>query len=90
MIVIALLVLVLFGSKKLPGFARSLGKSMGEFKRAREEFEQELHRAAEEPEPVKAVPEKAAADSHSPSRASSHSATAMGVSQPRLPAGIEV
>lgn len=48
MIIIAVLVLVLFGAKKLPTFARSLGKSMGEFKRAREEFEQELVNAQDE------------------------------------------
>lgn len=48
MIIIALLVLVLFGAKKLPTFARSLGKSMGEFKKAREEFEHELTSAQEE------------------------------------------
>ena len=46
--VIAILVLVLFGAKKLPTFARSLGRSMGEFKKAREEFESELHRSVEE------------------------------------------
>lgn len=46
--VIAILVLVLFGAKKLPTFARSLGRSMGEFKKAREEFENELHRATDE------------------------------------------
>lgn len=46
--VIAILVLVLFGAKKLPTFARSLGRSMGEFKKAREEFENELHRSVEE------------------------------------------
>ena len=45
MVIIAILVLVLFGAKKLPTFARSLGKSMGEFKKAREEFETELTRA---------------------------------------------
>ena len=46
--VIAILVLVLFGAKKLPTFARSLGRSMGEFKKAREEFENELHRSVDE------------------------------------------
>ncbi len=50
LIIIAVLVLVLFGAKKLPTFARSLGKSMGEFKKARDEFESELHRAQEEVE----------------------------------------
>ncbi|MBB5037194.1 Sec-independent protein translocase subunit TatA/TatB [Prosthecobacter dejongeii] len=48
LIIIAILVLVLFGAKKLPTFARSLGKSMGEFKKAREEFEHELTNAQEE------------------------------------------
>ena len=49
MLIIAVLVLVLFGAKKLPLFARSIGRSMGEFKKAKDEFEQEMHRAAEEP-----------------------------------------
>ena len=42
MVIIAGLVLVLFGAKKLPTFARSVGKSLGEFKKARVEFETEL------------------------------------------------
>lgn len=50
LIIIAILVLVLFGAKKLPTFARSLGKSMGEFKKARDEFEHELTRAQDEVE----------------------------------------
>ncbi len=48
MIVISILVLVLFGAKKLPVFARSLGRSMGEFRKAKEEFETELHSAADD------------------------------------------
>lgn len=50
LIIIAILVLVLFGAKKLPTFARSLGKSMGEFKKAKDEFERELHQAQDEAE----------------------------------------
>ncbi len=50
LIIIGVLVLVLFGAKKLPTFARSLGKSMGEFKKARDEFETQLHKAQEEVE----------------------------------------
>lgn len=50
LIIIAILILVLFGAKKLPTFARSLGKSMGEFKKAKDEFEKELHSAQEEVE----------------------------------------
>lgn len=46
--IIAILILVLFGAKKLPTFARSLGRSMGEFKRAKDEFESELHRAQDD------------------------------------------
>ncbi len=50
LVIIGILILILFGAKKLPMFARSLGKSMGEFKKAREEFETELHKAQEEVE----------------------------------------
>lgn len=57
--VIAILVLVLFGAKKLPTFARSLGRSMGEFKRAKDEFETELHRAQDDLERPAIKPESA-------------------------------
>lgn len=50
LIIIAILVLILFGAKKLPTFARSLGKSMGEFRKAKDEFERELHSAQDEVE----------------------------------------
>ena len=43
--IILLIVLVLFGAKKLPELARSLGQSMNEFRKAREEFDRELHSA---------------------------------------------
>lgn len=43
--VIFLVVLLLFGAKKIPELARGLGKSMGEFKKARTEFEDEIKRA---------------------------------------------
>jgi sec-independent protein translocase protein TatA len=54
MILIAIAVLVLFGWKKLPSFGRSLGRSMGEFRRAKDAFEQELwrSRAAHAPTPT--------------------------------------
>ena len=47
-IVIFILVLLLFGAKKIPELARGLGKSMGEFKKARSEFEDEIKRAADD------------------------------------------
>jgi sec-independent protein translocase protein TatA len=55
-LVIAILVLVLFGAKKLPTFARSIGKSMGEFKKARQEFENELTQAQIEAETPRVTP----------------------------------
>ncbi len=42
------LILLLFGAKKLPELARGVGKSMGEFKKAREEFEHEITRSEDE------------------------------------------
>lgn len=51
MILIFLLLLLLFGAKKLPEFARGLGKSLGEFRKAKDEFEQEITRAQDEPAP---------------------------------------
>jgi sec-independent protein translocase protein TatA len=41
--IILLIVLVLFGAKKLPDLARSLGQSMNEFRKAREEIDRGLH-----------------------------------------------
>ena len=48
--VIFVIVLLLFGAKKIPELARGLGKSMGEFKKARTEFENEIKHAQEEAE----------------------------------------
>lgn len=52
MLIIFLIVLLLFGAKKLPQLARGIGKSMGEFKRARDDFEREI-KTAEIEEDVK-------------------------------------
>ena len=46
--VIFVIVLLLFGAKKIPELARGLGKSMGEFKKAQTEFENEIKRAADD------------------------------------------
>ncbi len=48
MILIALVILLLFGAKKLPELARGIGKSMGEFKKAKEDFEDEIKRGTDE------------------------------------------
>jgi len=39
LLVILVVVFLLFGAKKLPDLARSLGRSMGEFKKGREDGE---------------------------------------------------
>jgi sec-independent protein translocase protein TatA len=46
--VIFVVVLLLFGAKKIPELAKGLGKSMGEFKKARTDFEQEIQLGEEE------------------------------------------
>ena len=49
-IYIALLGLLIFGGKKLPELARGFGRSLGEFKKAKEDFEKEISAAATEQE----------------------------------------
>ena len=48
MVMIFVIILLLFGAKKLPELARGIGKSMGEFKKAREDFEREITQAETE------------------------------------------
>src|SRR5450759_2321802 len=45
LIVILLIVLVLFGAKKLPELARGMGLAVKEFQKAKDEFGDELHKA---------------------------------------------
>ena len=45
---IFLIAILLFGADKLPKLARGIGKSLGEFKKAKEDFEKEIHTAASE------------------------------------------
>jgi sec-independent protein translocase protein TatA len=42
-LVVLLIVVLLFGSKKIPKLARSSGEAIGEFKKGREQVEQELN-----------------------------------------------
>lgn len=48
LLLILLIVLLLFGAKKIPEIARGLGKSVAEFKKGTRELEDEIKR--EEPE----------------------------------------
>src|SRR6187402_3391928 len=45
LILLLLIVLVLFGAKKLPELARGMGQAIKEFQKAKDEFSDELHKA---------------------------------------------
>lgn len=45
------IILLLFGGKKLPELAHSLGKSLGEFKKGKEEGDKTQKKSAETAEP---------------------------------------
>ena len=55
MLLIFVIVLMLFGGDKLPEFARGLGKTMREFKKAASGVEEEFRRAMEEDERKRAA-----------------------------------
>ena len=42
MLIILFIAILLFGANKVPKLARSTGEALGEFKKGREELEQEL------------------------------------------------
>lgn len=56
MILILFVVMMLFGAKKLPELSRSLGKSLGEFKKGKEDLERELRRAEQDLRTASDVP----------------------------------
>lgn len=64
MIVIALVVLLFFGAKRLPEIFKGMGQGIKEFKKATREVNEDLHRAIEEddapPPPRKLATNKSA------------------------------
>ncbi len=55
-IIVALVVLMLFGSKKIPEFARGLGKGMREFRKAADDIKKEFdHNTSDVVKDVKEV-----------------------------------
>ncbi len=53
-LVIVLIILLLFGAKKIPELARGLGQGISEFRKASTEIRKEIEKGAQEPtEPVK-------------------------------------
>jgi sec-independent protein translocase protein TatA len=51
MFVILLIAVLLFGANKIPKLARSTGQAMGEFRKGRQQVEQELEEMEESMEP---------------------------------------
>lgn len=47
LLVILVIILVLFGAKKLPELARGLGQAIKEFQKAKDEFTDEIHKAGD-------------------------------------------
>ncbi len=57
LIIVLVVILILFGPKRLPGLSRSVGKSIGEFKRGKEEAESELNKLRENNEEKSSSPD---------------------------------
>jgi sec-independent protein translocase protein TatB len=85
LLVIAVVALVLFGPRKLPEIGRSVGKALGEFKRASDDFkrtweyevELERRRPAVEPapaDPASALPAYNAGEAHADTTTPTHAA----------------
>ena len=55
LIIILLIVLLMFGAKKLPELARGMGQAVREFSKAKDEFEREVTRPPAPPEPAPAL-----------------------------------
>jgi sec-independent protein translocase protein TatA len=62
-LLILFVILLLFGAKKLPELSRSLGKSLGEFKKGKEDLEREIREAKEDVLEPKVKPESESAES---------------------------
>ena len=52
LIVILLIILVLFGAKKLPELAKGMGQAVREFQKAKDEFSDELNKAGKTEEKI--------------------------------------
>lgn len=57
LLIIAFLAVLLFGANKIPELARSTGEAIGEFRKGREELEQEIEDAANDVEDAATIEE---------------------------------
>ena len=75
LLIILLIVLVLFGAKKLPELARGMGQAVKEFQKAKDEFTDELHKAGNTPATPNVQPAQstvARADTAAPAATQTH------------------
>jgi sec-independent protein translocase protein TatA len=56
LVLVLVVILVLFGAKRIPEFAKGLGKGINEFKKASREVTDEIERAVDEPPPAPKAP----------------------------------
>jgi sec-independent protein translocase protein TatA len=70
-VVVIFAVLLLFGSKRIPDLARSLGASIKEFKKGAREVSDEIQNAGEEKSapPAKSAPSQTVSQSSNPPKA---------------------
>ena len=54
--IVLLIILVLFGAKRLPELARGMGQAVKEFQKAKDDFTDELHRSGAPTEEVQVRP----------------------------------
>ncbi len=91
LILILLAVLVLFGAKKIPDFAKGLGQGIKEFKKASREVQEEIERAGEElhapPPPSPSLPPAYAPPAETVA-ATEPSATSAGSTQSAPPSNV--
>ncbi len=71
LLVILVIILVLFGAKKLPELARGLGQAIKEFQKAKDEFTDELHKAGHSDDAAKGNPPPASTVARTDAPASS-------------------
>jgi sec-independent protein translocase protein TatA len=87
LIVVFALVLILFGAKKIPDFAKGLGQGIKEFRKASREVQEEIERAGQDldtppPAPASTSPAAAAPPAASPEE---HGAAGAETAAPEAP-----
>jgi sec-independent protein translocase protein TatA len=70
LMVVLVVILVLFGAKKIPEFAKGLGKGISEFKKASSEVTSEIQQAIDQPvppsKPAPSAPQNTTASANQP------------------------